>query len=53
MTANQKYIFTSILDLFGKDVQENFVAMLTFCDRKEPQIVQALKEPGFIFTQMK
>ena len=46
--ANQKYIITSILDLFGKDVQENFVAMLTFCDRKEPQIVQALKERGSI-----
>ena len=43
LTANQKYIFTSILDLFGKDVQENFVAMLTFCDGKEPQIVQTLK----------
>jgi GTP-binding protein EngB required for normal cell division len=23
LTINQKYIFTSILDLFGKDVQEN------------------------------
>ena len=52
MTANQKYIFTSILDLFGKDVQENFVAMLTFCDGKEPQIVQALKEPCSIFNKI-
>jgi len=52
LTANQKYIFTSILDLFGKDVQENFVAMLTFCDGKEPQIVQTLKEPGSIFDKI-
>ena len=47
LTANQRYIFTSILDLFGKDVQENSVAMLTFCDEKEPQIVPALKESIF------
>ena len=52
MTANQKYIFTSILDLFGKDVQENFVAMLTFCDGKEPQIVEALKEKDSIFDKI-
>ena len=52
LTANQKYIFTSILDLFGKDVQENFIAMLTFCDGKEPQIVPALKEEGSIFDKI-
>lgn len=32
LTAKQRYIFTSILDLFVNDVKENFVAMLTFCD---------------------
>ena len=47
LTEGQRYIFTSILDLFGKDVQENSVAMLTFCDEKEPQIVPALKESIF------
>ena len=52
LTANQRYIFTCILDLFGKDVQENFVAMLTFCDGKEPQIVPALKEEGSIFDKI-
>ena len=52
LTANQRYIFTSILDLFGKDVQENFVAMLTFCDGTEPQIVKALKEEGSIFDKI-
>ena len=25
LTANQKYIFTSVLDLFGEDVKENFI----------------------------
>ena len=52
LTANQKYIFTSIMDLFGNDVKENFVAMLTFCDGKEPQIVTALKEEGSIFDKI-
>jgi len=52
LTANQKYIFTSILDLFGKDVQENFIAMLNFCYGKEPQIVPALKEEGSIFDKI-
>ena len=52
LTANQRYIFTSILDLFGKDVQENFIAMLTFCDGKEPQIVAALKEKDSIFDKI-
>ena len=52
LTANQRYIFTSILDLFGNDVKENFVAMLTFCDGKEPQIVTALKEKDSIFDKI-
>ena len=52
LTAKQKYIFTSILDLFGKDVQENFVAMLTFSDGREPQIVDVLKEEGSIFAKI-
>ena len=52
LTANQRYIFTSILDLFGNDVKENYVAMLTFCDGKEPKIVTALEEPGSIFDNI-
>lgn len=52
LTPNQKYIFSSIMDLFGNDVAENFVAMLTFCDGNLPQIVDALKEPGSIFDRL-
>ena len=32
LSANQKYIFNCILDLFGDDVKSNFTCMLTFCD---------------------
>ena len=52
LTANQRYIFTSILVLFGNDFKENFVAMLTFCDWKEFQIVEALKEKDSIFDKI-
>ena len=46
-----------VLDLFGKDVKENFFFMLTFCDGAKPQVVSALesKESGFneIISQIK
>jgi len=57
LTVNQRYIFSMVLDLFGKDVQENFFFMLTFCDGAKPQVVSALesKESGFneIISQIK
>ena len=57
LTVNQIYIFSMVLDLFGKDVQENFFFMLTFCDGAKPQVVSALesKESGFneIISQIK
>lgn len=43
LTANQRYIFTISLDLFGKDGKENFITMLIFCEWKEPQIVAKRK----------
>ena len=42
LTPNQKYIFTSIIDLFGNDVAENFIIMMTFCDGQDPQLKGAL-----------
>ena len=49
LTANQKYIFTSFLDLFGEDVKENFITMLTFCDGGIPQVVASLEDPNCVF----
>ena len=46
----QKYIFSSVLDLFGEDVKENFIAMLTFCDGGNPQIIPSLEDPDCIFS---
>ena len=50
LTSNQKYIFTSVLDLFGEDVKENFIAMLTFCDGGFPQVVASLEDPNCVFS---
>lgn len=50
LTANQKYIFTSVLELFGEDVKENFIAMLTFCDGGIPQVVASLEDPNCVFS---
>ena len=49
LTHNQKYIFSSVMSLFGKDIAENFIPMLTFCDANEPQILKSLTAPDSIF----
>ena len=43
LTINQKYIFTSVFDLFGEDVKENFIAMFTFCFGGIPQVVSSIR----------
>jgi len=48
--AAQKYILTSILDLFGEDVKENIIAMLTFCDGRIPNMVKVLEDPKCVFS---
>lgn len=49
LTPTQKYIFHSIFELFGEDVMPNIIAMLTFCDGENPQVLAALQEPGSIY----
>ena len=52
LSFSQKYIFSKILELFGKDVGENFVCLLTFCDGNDPPILDALQEDASIFSQI-
>jgi len=52
LTARQKYFFNSILDLFGEDIKENFLAMITFCDAGIPQVVSALEDPNCVFSNI-
>lgn len=44
MTTFQKYVFQSIMDLFGKDLAENFLFALTFADASKPIIMDSLKD---------
>ena len=43
LTPTQKYIFESILEIFGVDVKENFLPLITFCDGQHPPVIEALK----------
>ena len=52
LTSSKKYVFDSVLNLFGNDIKENFVIMCTFCDGAEPQIVEALQSDESIFKDI-
>ncbi|XP_048011737.1 uncharacterized protein LOC125247888 [Megalobrama amblycephala] len=42
LTHTQKYIFDSILSIFGKDIAENILVMVTFADGKTPPVLEAI-----------
>jgi ribosome biogenesis GTPase A len=44
LTETQKYIFDSILAIFGKDVAEKIFLMLTFADASTPPALDAIHE---------
>ncbi|CAG0888350.1 unnamed protein product [Darwinula stevensoni] len=46
LTGEQKYVFDSVLRVFGKDVEDRFVAMVTFADESDPPALETLKEAG-------
>ncbi|CAG0886418.1 unnamed protein product [Darwinula stevensoni] len=43
LTSIQKYIFDSILSVFGNDVKNSFYVLATFSDNKTPPVLQAIK----------
>ena len=51
LTPTQKYIFHSILSIFGKDIASSILLMATFADRKTPPVVGALQEAGATFRK--
>ncbi|XP_030623563.1 uncharacterized protein LOC115806842 [Chanos chanos] len=43
LTHTQKYIFEAILSIFGKDVADNIVVLVTFADGQTPPVLEAIK----------
>ncbi|XP_059826653.1 uncharacterized protein LOC132394471 [Hypanus sabinus] len=46
LTHTQKYIFDSILSVFGKDIAENIQILVTFADGQSSPVLEALKVAG-------
>jgi len=44
LTPSQKYIFESILAIFGNDVKDNISFLVTFTDGQTPPVLEAIKE---------
>ena len=44
LTPTQKYIFESILEMFGVNVKGNFLTLVTFCDGQKPPVIEAVQE---------
>ncbi len=44
LTHSQTYIFSSVLEIFGKDIGENILFLTTFADGDEPKVLAAIKE---------
>ncbi|CAL8277462.1 unnamed protein product [Lota lota] len=42
LTATQKYVFESVLSIFGKDVAENICMLVTFADGHQPPVLEAI-----------
>ncbi|XP_038671293.1 uncharacterized protein LOC119975576 [Scyliorhinus canicula] len=42
LTHTQKYVFDSILSIFGKDIAENIQILVTFADGQDPPILEAI-----------
>ncbi|XP_059826654.1 uncharacterized protein LOC132394472 [Hypanus sabinus] len=43
LAHTEKYIFDSILSVFGKDIAENIQILVTFADGQRPPVLEALK----------
>nr|XP_060639360.1 uncharacterized protein LOC132779708 [Anolis sagrei ordinatus] len=44
LTKTQKYIFDSVLSIFGRDIKDNIQVLVTFADGQTPPVIEAIKE---------
>ena len=50
LTPTQRYVFDSILSIFGKDVERNILIMVTFCDGKKPPVIAAIENANIPYS---
>jgi len=53
LTPTQKYIFESILAIFGNDVKENISFLVTFTDGQTPPVLDGIKEANIAHHNQK
>ncbi|XP_061587946.1 uncharacterized protein LOC133452562 [Cololabis saira] len=46
LTADQKYVFNSMLSIFGDDVLENMMILVTSADDQQPPVLDVIKTLG-------
>ena len=46
LTGDQRYVFARLLGIFGNDLEERILFMVTFCDGGGAQCLDSLKEAG-------
>uniref|UniRef100_A0A3B3SLH5 Uncharacterized protein n=1 Tax=Paramormyrops kingsleyae TaxID=1676925 RepID=A0A3B3SLH5_9TELE len=46
LTHPQKYVFDSILSIFGKDIADNIQMLVTFADGQKPPVLEAINVSG-------
>ncbi|XP_039591971.1 uncharacterized protein LOC120515227 isoform X2 [Polypterus senegalus] len=51
LTHTQKYIFDSILSIFGKDIANNILVLTTFADGQRPPVLDAITESNIPFPK--
>ncbi|XP_033630401.1 uncharacterized protein LOC117292465 [Asterias rubens] len=44
LTCPQRYVFDSILSIFGKDISQNILLLVTFADGQRPPVINAVRE---------
>ena len=44
LSPTQRYIFDSILSIFGNDIKENIFILITFADGQRPPVLDAIQE---------
>ncbi|XP_048825985.1 uncharacterized protein LOC125704463 isoform X2 [Brienomyrus brachyistius] len=46
LTPAQKYVFDSILSIFGKNIADNIQMLVTFADEQKPSVLEAINMSG-------